>query len=107
MICTLLFLIAVAAMLSATVSARMSWVLAHHYSLAQSPRNTMCWATGILSAAIVIVAACYVNSSYGLFGLLVLDIATVPVVGFIWLLIVGANKAVERIVNGVDVKLSQ
>lgn len=105
-LCTYLFIMAIAAILSATLSARMSWVMAKRYGFKDENRNWMCWLTGIGSAIVMIVTSQYVMSNYGMKGGLALDVLSLPISGIIWLLIVGANKAVERLVNGVDVTLS-
>lgn len=43
--------------------------------------------------------------AFGIIGSLACLLATVPIVGLIWVLIVGGNKAIERILSGLLAKI--
>lgn len=104
---TYFLFLGITAILGGLTSARLSVVMARHYSFKNCNRDAMGWATGILTAAIMIVSGVFAMKTYGLLGGLLLDVITIPAVGMVWMAITAANKVVERVVNGVDVTISK
>ena len=110
---TFILLTALCALLGFTTSMRLGWVMSTKVWFtkldkeAKSCRAWTIWLTGLLSALLMAVLCIFIMSQHGLFWGLMLTIGTIPLVGLLWLLIFGTNKVVERVIAGVDAKLSQ
>lgn len=60
----------------------------------------------IASAVVTGIIVGGIISSYGLFAGFIANFFTIPLVGLVWLFIVGGNKALERILGVVVNKLA-
>ena len=87
-------------------SVRIAYVLSGRWKFKNEGTFFFCASTGIASAVCMGFIS-FAMSSYGgnLFGLASV-IVSVPLVGVAWLFIVGANKALERIIGSLLSKVS-
>ena len=104
-----LFIVAIMAVtiaLAVITNARIAHVLALRWSFSKEPRLFFCWLSSIAAGAIIAVASFalinYGGLAYGMIG----AVMVVPVVGVAWFFIVGANKAIERILANLLKKMS-
>jgi hypothetical protein len=99
-------IVASSILLSAITSARIAYVMAKRWNLSGEPA-----VFSIIGSVVVAVAICGVISfaAVAIGGLLIglfAVLLTVPFVGFVWVFVVGANKAIERILNSLLKKVS-
>lgn len=93
-------------LLAAIASSRFGYVFGYRWGM----RNDGLGGFAFACAAAAGIVMYFVSSAaleaggitFGLIGI----VATIPFVGFMWMLIAGGNKALERILNGLLKKLS-
>lgn len=92
--------------LATITSARISYVLSKRWRFNTDPTIFF----GIFTAGTSAVAMGFISYGAimlgGIMGGLICAVATVPFVGVCWLFIVGANKAIERIIASLLNKVS-
>jgi hypothetical protein len=106
-------LVGISVLLAAVASGRASWVLGAEWKLSTrknndpSARDVMTVCSVVVAMVLAGIGTYAVADTYGLFWGIIADVLTIPAIGLVWLLGVGGNKIVERIINGVDVTLSR
>lgn len=93
-------------LLAAVASARFGEVFGRRWSIGNDDRSFFVVACAVVTGAVMyFVASAALQAGGILFGVIGIFLA-IPFVGFMWMLIVGGNKALERILGGLLKKLS-
>lgn len=93
--------------LAVITSARISYVLGQRWKIYSGGEPPLFELVSMVVSGVSLWFICSAALEFaGLLGAAVVVLATIPLTGMIWILIIGGNKALERIINGLLNKLS-
>lgn len=87
-------------------STRIAYVLAGRWNFKNEPTFFFSAACGIVAGVVMGFVSYALIATGGLLFGLIGAFASVPLVGIVWLFVVGGNKAIERILGGLLAKVS-